>query len=147
MSKIVKNSKRATKRRETVYILDFHANKIKTKTEIEKDFCKAPEEFRWDFCNSVDEYIYRMELYGNMLTMQKNEYIEYGKILTPKQYGQLYKLDIPADITMQQFIKIVNKCNCRTYPINEYNEIVQCRYNVVVVKFKDGIARFVDTRR
>ena len=31
--------------------------------------------------------------------------------------------------------------------INEYNEIVQCRYKVVVVRFKDGTARFVDIRR
>jgi hypothetical protein len=147
MSKIVKNSKQATKRRETVYILDFRANKIKTKTEIEKDFCRAPEEFRWDFCNSVDEYIFRMERAGEYVVVKNNGYIVSNKILTPKQYGDALNMRIPADITLAQFDEITdNKYGIWNYPLFEYKHIVENNLKVVLVRFKNGEHRFVEVR-
>lgn len=135
------------KREQTVYVIDYLENKVRTKADIRKQFIKCPEELRWDFCNSADEYIYRMQEQGKMLVVSPNGYIVSNKIISPKQYGTLLKINIPSSVDIATFDKIVaDKYNLWNYTLNEYKHIVENKLKVVVVKFHNGEYRFVEVR-
>lgn len=128
----------------TVYIIDYIEQKVRTRADIRKHFINGSEEFRWDYCNSVDEYIYRMQKQGKMLVIENNGTIMSNKILSPRQYGQLCKLKIAADISLCKFDELTSKINCWNYPLSEYMHVVENELKVVVVKFSDGTYRFVE---
>lgn len=132
----------------SVYVIDIHNDKVTTANKIKLDFAKMPEEVRWDFCNNYEEYIYRMEQAGNCVVLRRNHTIMCDKIVTPKQYGDRLGIDMPNNITLELFDRVVADGYCLwNYPLCEYEYIVQNGLKVVLVKFASGEYRFVQVRR
>lgn len=137
-------------REKTIYVIErpFGCDSlsfITTKAKIKRDFIKMPDEIRWDFCNFHEEWIYRREEEGFYTVIQDNGYIKSDKIFTPKQYGKLLGINIPANISLEEFDKTVADEYCLwNYPLTEYQHIVDNNLQVIVVKFNNGEYRFVE---
>ena len=137
-------------REKTIYVIErpFGCDSlsfITTKAKIKRDFIKMPDEIRWDFCNSHKEWIYCREEEGFYTVIQDNGYIRSDKVFTPKQYGNLLGIKIPADISLEEFDKTVADKYCLwNYPLAEYQHIVDNDLQTVVVKFDDDEYRFVE---
>lgn len=148
---MTKNNRTATKRVQktpTVYIIDLTTGSLTTANKVKLKFIKLPDEIRWDFCNSSREYIFQMERSGQCVVVKNNGYIVSNKVITPKQYGETLKINIPSNITVAQFDEIVSdRYNLWNYPLSEYKHIVENNLKVVVVKFKSGECRFVEVKQ
>lgn len=144
----MKTQKQVKSKKPTVYIIDLTTGDMTTAAKVTARFVRAPEEFRWDFCDSSEEYIYRMEEQGDYVVVKQNGYIMSNKVLTPKQYGELIKINIPANVSVAKFDEVItNKYNLWNYPLNEYKHIVENNLKVVVVKFQSGQYRFVEVKQ
>jgi hypothetical protein len=143
----MKTQKQVKSKKPTVYIIDLTTGDMTTAAKVTARFVRAPEEFRWDFCNSSKEYIYRMEEQGDYVVVKQNGYIMSNKILTPKQYGEIIKVNIPANVSLAKFDEVIaDRYNLWNYPINEYKHVVENGLKVVVVRFSNGECRLVEIR-
>lgn len=110
-------------------ILDYNEEKER--------FINSPEEIRWDFCNSFEEYIY-----------QEKGIIVNGYVFSPKEYADmiLTNENFPEVMSSGTFDEIVSEAyNLWNYPLDETDEILENNLDVVLVKFTDGI-RLVEVR-
>jgi len=138
----------------TTYYIYKNDSSIVTKGELKKGFIRFPEEIRWDYCNSSEEYIYQGIECGALIEIKKDNVFASDKILTPSQYARFTNIDSISDNTsVEEFDIAVADRYCKwNYPLSEYNLVKENCLDpntlkgtrVVVVKFKDGTYRLVE---
>lgn len=112
-----------------------------TYTDIKKNFIKMPEEIRWDFCNSAEEYIARMIQAGELKEIQEDNIIGSNKLFTPLQYAKVKGIkEINSTTTASEFDKVLRKHGLFSSILRNYvltaNYCLSHKKKVVIVRFQ-----------
>lgn len=94
---------------------------VVSEKELHEGFVRFPEEIRWDYCNSTEEYICQ--------GIQSKNLVEI-KNYSPSEYGESIGVNIDDDISVADFDDIIDG-SC--YLVEE----CPCIEKGVIVKFAD----------
>ena len=122
------------------YFIDKNFS-VWTYTDIKKNFIKMPEEIRWDFCNSAEEYIARMIAANELKEIKEDNIIGSSTLFTPSRYAKLKNIScISSNTSAAEFDEILKRRGLFSSILRNYvltaNYCLSHKKKVVIVRFQ-----------